>query len=163
MAFPQGISYIHNTLWDRVCVCVCACEFEIPATDINDLHESRIMYVCVCVCVCLHRLLFSWLKHISVGNNCTSLAQPNQPITKWRKPEPLGPPPIADTRVWLVGNMCASECVVCVSVCVFFGGGQWKKGPWSIPLAVSSWMEEEGMRFPWWWEWSVDKPRRGAA
>lgn len=121
MAFPQGIYHTFIILYETVCVCVCVWDtshwYKWSARKQNN----------VCLCVCVWRLLFSWLKHISVGNNCTSLAQPSQPITKWRKPEPLGPPPIADTRVWLVRNMCVRQWVCCVWMCVFWGDSG-KKG-----------------------------------
>lgn len=74
------------------------------------------MCVCVCVSVCMARLGSSRLKHISVGNNCTSLAQPSEPITNDGSQNPPGSTPIAETRVWLVGYKCV--CALCLYVCL---------------------------------------------
>lgn len=71
---PQGMRYIPNT------VCVRACVKYLPHLCIT--AELR-PYVFLCtVCACVTPVLTT--KHISVGNNCTSLVQPLAVHQYWK-------------------------------------------------------------------------------
>lgn len=126
MTFPQGILYIHNTMWVQPLVCVWLCFYlKYLPPDINYLHESRVICMCMCVCMCFHgscphdwstfpqeTIAPHWLNQVS-----------QSPMTEAKAP---GPASIAETRVWLVGNVCACMCVF---VCVW---GQWKHSPFHL-------------------------------
>lgn len=149
-----------------VCVscCMCVCMKYLPQSAWKQNTESQ------CVCVCL---LPSWLKHISVGNNCkANRLDSAQLSTKDGRPSAEAPP-LTETTVWVVASYISTSMrvlVICVCDCVCQCATLWVRGqrdkgegpkqykktnrPWDSPLAAW-WLEGRVM-------WSEVSLSRGA-
>lgn len=147
-----------------MCVCVRVAAlvlYEIPAAIC--MKAEYCMSMCVCVSECMHVWLWSSrLKHISVGNNCNQVEQ--SPVTEARAP---GPALRRDQSLGCWFEICVAYVLwefACVRVCAVWElGGEKKNEKTKQAMAHSTCSvlmgRGEGMRFPWWWEWSIDKQR----